>query len=347
MFIGALVAALVGAVVAIPLLRLGGIFLSLGTLAIALVFETVIVPLGWVSGGAHPVRVPRPVGFVDDRSFLLLCVVILIVVSFFVILVRKGTTGQFLAALRGSETAAQSIGVNPTRIRILAFAVSAGIAGLGGGLLATQKHIATAQDFSYFYGLFLVVLVVTLSTRTVEGAVNAAFSFALALSADPRAARAQPGVGVRAVRPRRDHLRPASRGGARVPEAAVDGRDREAPAGPVPLRAGRRRRPGAGAPGRRCRLMALLDAQRVTKRFSGITALDAVTLGVEANEAVGLIGPNGAGKTTFFNCLLGLLRTDGGSVTFAGRDLARVRRCTSGPGPASGARSSAWSCSVR
>jgi len=123
--------------------------------------------------------VPRPVGFVDDRSFLLLCVVILIAVSFFVILIRKGTTGQFLAALRGSETAAQSIGVNPTRIRILAFAVSAGIAGLGGGLLATQKHIATAQDFSYFYGLFLVVLVVTLSTRTVEGAVNAAFSFAL------------------------------------------------------------------------------------------------------------------------------------------------------------------------
>jgi branched-chain amino acid transport system permease protein len=179
MFVGALVAALVGAIVAVPLLRLGGIFLSLGTLAIALVFEAVIVPLGWVSGGAHPVRVPRPVGFVNDRPFLLLCVVILVIVSFFVILVRKGTTGQFLAALRGSETAAESIGINPTRIRILAFAVSAGIAGLGGGLLATQKHIATAQDFSYFYGLFLVVLVVTLSTRTVEGAVNAAFGFAL------------------------------------------------------------------------------------------------------------------------------------------------------------------------
>jgi ABC-type branched-subunit amino acid transport system permease subunit len=179
MFLGALVAALVGAIVAVPLLRLGGIFLSLGTLAIALVFEAVIVPLGWVSGGARPVRVPRPVGFVNDRPFLLLCVVILVIVSFFVILVRKGTTGQFLAALRGSETAAESIGINPTRIRILAFAVSAGIAGLGGGLLATQKHIATAQDFSYFYGLFLVVLVVTLSTRTVEGAVNAAFGFAL------------------------------------------------------------------------------------------------------------------------------------------------------------------------
>ncbi len=179
MFIGALVAAAVGALVAIPLLRLGGIFLSLGTLAVALVFETVIVPLGWVSGGAHPVRVPRPQGFADDRAFLVLCVVVLVVVSFFVILIRRGTTGRYLDALRGSETAAQAIGINPTRIRILAFSVSAGIAGLGGGLLATQKHIATAQDFSYFYSLFLVVLVVTLSTRTVEGAVNAAFGFAL------------------------------------------------------------------------------------------------------------------------------------------------------------------------
>jgi ABC-type branched-subunit amino acid transport system permease subunit len=179
LFIGALVAAAVGALVAIPLLRLGGIFLSLGTLAIALVFETVIVPLGWVSGGAHPVRVPRPVGFVDDRAYLALCIVILAITSVFVILVRRGTTGRFLAALRGSETAAQSIGVNPTRIRILAFSVSAGIAGLGGGLLATQKHIATATDFGYFYGLFFVVLVVTLSPGTVEGAINAGLGFAL------------------------------------------------------------------------------------------------------------------------------------------------------------------------
>lgn len=179
LILGALVAAAVGAVLAIPLLRLGGVYLSLGTLAIALVFETVIVPRGWVSGGARPVAVPRPVGFADDRNFFLLCVVVLVVASVFVILVRRGTTGRFLAALRGSETAAQAVGINPRRIRILAFAVSAGIAGLGGGLLVTQKHVATANDFSYFYGLFFVVLVVTLSPRTVEGAIQAALGFAL------------------------------------------------------------------------------------------------------------------------------------------------------------------------
>ncbi|MBK5289483.1 MAG: branched-chain amino acid ABC transporter permease, partial [Acidimicrobiia bacterium] len=178
-FIGALIAAIVGALIAIPLLRLGGIFLSLGTLAFALVFELLVVPLGWVSGGARPVRVPRPVGFVDDRAFLVLCIVVLVMASVFVVLIRRGTTGRYLDALRGSETAAQAIGINPTRIRILAFAVSAGLAGLGGGLLATQKHIATSIDFGYVYSLFFVVLVVTLMPRTVEGAINAGLGFAL------------------------------------------------------------------------------------------------------------------------------------------------------------------------
>ncbi len=64
--------------------------------------------------------------------------------------------------------------------------------------------------------------------------------------------------------------------------------------------------------------MTLLQAEGITKRFSGITALDTVSLDVGDGEAVGLIGPNGAGKTTFFNCLLGLLRPDAGQVMFGG-----------------------------
>jgi branched-chain amino acid transport system ATP-binding protein len=69
---------------------------------------------------------------------------------------------------------------------------------------------------------------------------------------------------------------------------------------------------------------SLLEADSVTKRFAGITALDNVTLDVNEAEVVGLIGPNGAGKTTLFNCLLGLLKPDSGSVYFDGRDLTRV-----------------------
>jgi branched-chain amino acid transport system ATP-binding protein len=79
----------------------------------------------------------------------------------------------------------------------------------------------------------------------------------------------------------------------------------------------------------------LLAADGVTKRFSGITALDAVSLRVEAGEAVGLIGPNGAGKTTFFNCLLGILRPDAGTVVIDGRDITHwpvYRRSRAGLG---------------
>jgi branched-chain amino acid transport system ATP-binding protein len=68
----------------------------------------------------------------------------------------------------------------------------------------------------------------------------------------------------------------------------------------------------------------LFEATQVTKRFSGIVALDHVDLHVDRGELVALIGPNGAGKTTLFNCLSGVLRPDAGRVTFDGADLSNM-----------------------
>ncbi len=68
----------------------------------------------------------------------------------------------------------------------------------------------------------------------------------------------------------------------------------------------------------------VLRAEELTKRFSGIVALDSVDIRVDEGERVGLIGPNGAGKTTLFNCMLGVLRSDGGTVELAGRDITRL-----------------------
>jgi branched-chain amino acid transport system ATP-binding protein len=67
--------------------------------------------------------------------------------------------------------------------------------------------------------------------------------------------------------------------------------------------------------------MPLLEIRGLTKRFLGVTAVDAVDLTVEAGELVSLIGPNGSGKTTLFNCVTGLLPLDGGRVAFRGRDV--------------------------
>ncbi len=72
-------------------------------------------------------------------------------------------------------------------------------------------------------------------------------------------------------------------------------------------------------------MTAILESHDISKTFSGILALDRVTIDVQEGERVGLIGPNGAGKTTFFNCLLGMLTPDGGTVRFLGEDISHLR----------------------
>ena len=187
MVVGSILAAAVGGLLSIPALRLGGIFLALATLAFALFFERVLVKEEWVGGGATLMDVPRPTigpwDFADDRAFFVLCTVILTVVGFLVILVRGGTTGRYLDALRGSEVAAASVGINPARLRITAFALSAAIAGVGGGLVAmfSERFGQANYDsrFSVFFGLVWIVIVVSIGSRTVEGAIQAGAGFIL------------------------------------------------------------------------------------------------------------------------------------------------------------------------
>jgi len=65
----------------------------------------------------------------------------------------------------------------------------------------------------------------------------------------------------------------------------------------------------------------VLRAERVTKRFGGLTAVNEVDFEVSEGEIVGLIGPNGAGKTTFFNCLTGMEQPTEGRIAYRGRQL--------------------------
>ena len=65
----------------------------------------------------------------------------------------------------------------------------------------------------------------------------------------------------------------------------------------------------------------ILQVRKVTKKFGGMTAVNAVDLDIYPGEIIGLIGPNGAGKTTFFNSVTGFYKCDGGSVRFDGKDI--------------------------
>ena len=66
---------------------------------------------------------------------------------------------------------------------------------------------------------------------------------------------------------------------------------------------------------------ALLEVDGVVKRFGGVTAVNGVSLALEAGHIYGLIGPNGSGKTTLFNCITGVEQIDGGQIRFKGRRI--------------------------
>ena len=186
--VGGLIAAVLAAILSLPIRRLGGVWTAIATLAFAYFFDSVVIKLSWVVGGnkalfqgtgvARPVL--GPIDFTSDKSFFVLAAVVLTIVSLAVIALRSGTFGKTLLALRGSEVAAQSIGISPARARLTAFAISGFIAGIGGALLAMQQgNVNYGNNFSPFGSMFWVVIVVVLGVRTVEGAINAAGSFAL------------------------------------------------------------------------------------------------------------------------------------------------------------------------
>jgi len=69
----------------------------------------------------------------------------------------------------------------------------------------------------------------------------------------------------------------------------------------------------------------VLETQGLTKRFSGITAVDDVSLQLHEGEILGIIGPNGAGKTTVFDLISGFLTPDSGTILLDGKDVTRLR----------------------
>jgi branched-subunit amino acid ABC-type transport system permease component len=181
--VGAAMAAATGGLIAVFALRISGLLLTLVTLAFALFADQFLFQYSWTGGGLTGVTVPRPtVGPVDfgaDRSFLLLAMGILAVSMGLVLLVQRGTTGRYLAAMRGSPVGAASLGISLTRAKVTVFLMSAGLAGLGGALYGSLYHGASADTFVYEYSLVFGVAVITTGARHVEGAVQAGMAYGI------------------------------------------------------------------------------------------------------------------------------------------------------------------------
>jgi branched-subunit amino acid ABC-type transport system permease component len=181
--IGAGGAAVVGAVGALPALRLRGLPLALLTLALALLADNAVFPYSWAGGPPGGLPVPRPmIGSINlattsSKGFFVLALAFLFVCAVAVKRVQRATVGLYLGALRGSSIGAESVGINPSTAKILVFALSAGMAGLGGALYGSLQQTVTPADFNYQLSLVFVVVVVTTGVRTIEGAIQAGVGF--------------------------------------------------------------------------------------------------------------------------------------------------------------------------
>ncbi|MHB8719419.1 MAG: ABC transporter permease [Candidatus Dormibacteria bacterium] len=155
---------LVAVAVALPALRLRGLLLAVMTLALALAVSDVVLSNDY-AGRALPSSLSRPVLFGidlnDETTFYYFCALVLAAVLGAVMGLRRGRTARALIACRENEAAAQSLGINLFRVRLVAFAASGIIAGLGGALLAfdqrTVDPLAFTPDISV--GIFLMVVV--------------------------------------------------------------------------------------------------------------------------------------------------------------------------------------------
>ena len=181
--LGAVLAALVAVILAVLSLRLRGLGLALMTLAAALFFDATFFNTTSITGGSQGVPIQAKwlgtssfFNF-DGHAMFLLALGVLVVAVVLVLLVRKGTVGRNLAAMRGSEVATAGIGINPTWQRIMVFALSGAIAGVGGLLHSMEQRVVNPIDWNTDFSLVLVVLVVTTSVTTVEGAIQAGVGF--------------------------------------------------------------------------------------------------------------------------------------------------------------------------
>ena len=181
--VGAVLAAGVAVVLAVLSLRLRGIGLALMTLAAALFFTTTVFGLPSIGGGIGGQKLhtdwtgPFNLFSLDGHSFFVVAMIVLVVCGLGTLMVQRGTVGRYLAAMRGSETGATSLGINLNWQRILVFALSGAVAGLGGTLLAITHGVAASTTFNYEYSLVFVVVVITTGVSTIEGAIQAGIAF--------------------------------------------------------------------------------------------------------------------------------------------------------------------------
>lgn len=317
----------VGLIVGVPALRLRGHYLVMLTLGLAVLVEQILT--NWVSltrGPAALIGIPWPdpihlgvfdLGVATRERYYVLIVLVVALVIYAMLRLNRSRLGVSLQSLRDDETAAELMGIDTRWCKLIAFALSALLGGLAGGLYAHFAKILAPDEFGIMESVNILMMLIVGGIGSVAGSVIGAVTLTIL----PEILRSFAewrfvfyGVALMIVVPffpqgliagvRR--LIPLRSGALRGAHASSDeGRDDEAPA--------------------HANDGALLVVDHIAKRFAGLTAIADVSLSVGQGEILGLIGPNGSGKTTLLNLISGALQPSGGEIRVGGRRFSHVR----------------------
>lgn len=167
---------LIGAMVGFPALRLTGIYLVIATISFALIVEEILARWESVTNGNEGMRVktlslfgvtvPR-----DSPTFYYLCVAVLVLTIVGTLNLLRSPTGRAFVAIRDSETAARSMGVNVALYKVKSFAISAAITGFAGVLFAHKLSFISPEMFTLQLSIEFIIVILIGGTFSLHGAV--------------------------------------------------------------------------------------------------------------------------------------------------------------------------------
>jgi ABC-type branched-subunit amino acid transport system ATPase component/ABC-type branched-subunit amino acid transport system permease subunit len=312
---GAVLAGIFGVLTGLPALRLAGAYLAMVSIAFNVVLQETLVNWASVTGGAMGVPGVPPIGIgtlvLDDHAVLALIVAVALATIFVAVAFRKSLWGLAFVAMRESEVASRSLGIDTVRLKAVAFFVSSVIAGLAGGLYGHSIGYVSPDIGTIFASVSFVLMLVLGGIGTAWGPLIGAviltllpqwlFDFEryhlLVLGIILLVSIMLMPKGIASlVRRRRT---PEAKPGVVDPTGGFTGLAEFAS--------------GSGS--------TALAIDEIRKSFGGVDALRGVSLRVEPGTIHGLIGPNGSGKSTLVNVVTGLYRAGSGAVRFGEREL--------------------------
>jgi ABC-type branched-subunit amino acid transport system ATPase component/ABC-type branched-subunit amino acid transport system permease subunit len=317
--IGALAAAGLGTAAGLAVRSLDAVRVAVSTWLLSWLVALALGVLPWLSGGAQGLVVPSRRLFGLTPTPLVhyeLAVVLTGLCALALVALRRAPFGIDLAAAQQHRGSAAALGVPMERLRVAAFAASAFVGGLAGGLAVQLDIVADPTAYGPLLSFELLVAVLVGGAAAALGpsagvvvlGLIALAASALGDLAGVSGSRFQPMLEALLV------LAVLATGGSALVPTVLGAVRRYLPRTPPA-------RPAGVPPPRR---RASLCAEGLTKRFGPVSAAEDVSLELEPGSLTALIGPNGSGKTTVLRMLAGALPADAGRITLDSRDVTRA-----------------------